>query len=84
VAPDAGVVEVRAEGRVLGRLSAGNQRGWAEPSIDLPPDLPSVFELELTRVEGEWTSYHVWVLGGGDDRARRRAREPVPSRESGP
>ncbi|HLM74896.1 MAG TPA: hypothetical protein VK459_19440 [Polyangiaceae bacterium] len=84
VAPDAGVVEVRAAGRVLGRLSAGKQRGWAEPSIDLPPDLPSLFELELTRVEGEWTSYHVWVLVDGDDGARRRAREPIPSRESGP
>lgn len=58
----ASVVEVRAEGRVLGRLQAGGERGWSEPSIELPEDLPTTFELTLTRVEGEWVSYHVWVL----------------------
>jgi len=77
VAPDAGVIEVRAAGRSIGKLSAGKLRGWAEPSIDLPPDLPSPFELELTPVEGGWTSYHVWVLERGGDRARDRGAAPA-------
>jgi hypothetical protein len=82
IGPSASVIEVRAAGRSLGKLAAGDQRGWTEPSIDLPPDLPSPFELDLTRLSGEWTSYHVWVVGGGDEGERRGAREP--SRESGP
>lgn len=68
VAPDAGTIEVVVEGRVLGRLTAGKGPGWVEPSIELPPDLPAQFELALVRVEGEWTSYHAWILEGGGAR----------------
>ena len=43
---------------------------------------PEESGLTLTRVEGEWTSYHIWVLGGGNDPAAKAPREP--SRESAP
>nr|WP_240807143.1 hypothetical protein [Polyangium spumosum] len=54
--------EVRADGRLLGKLEARPGPTWTEPSIELPADLPPHFQLSITPVEGEWITYHVWVL----------------------
>jgi hypothetical protein len=59
--------EVRVDGRLLGRITAQAEPTWTEPAIDLPADLPERFTLTLTAVEGEWMSYHVWVVEGGAD-----------------
>ncbi|MDI1478058.1 hypothetical protein [Polyangium sp. y55x31] len=56
--------EVRVDGRLLGKLEARPGPTWTEPSIDLPTDLPPRFELAITPVEGEWITYHVWILEG--------------------
>lgn len=55
-------IEVKADGRALGRISTSKALGWSEPSLDLPEGLPETFELSLTRVEGDWMSYHVWIV----------------------
>ncbi|MDC3952571.1 hypothetical protein KEG38_01885 [Polyangium jinanense] len=57
--------EVRVDGRLLGKLEARPGPTWTEPSIDLPADLPPRFQLAITPVEGEWITYHVWILEGG-------------------
>jgi hypothetical protein len=57
--------EVRADGRLLGRIVARVDPTWTEATLDLPADLPERFTLTLTAVAGEWMSYHVWVVEGG-------------------
>ncbi|WP_232379357.1 hypothetical protein [Polyangium fumosum] len=57
--------EVRADGRLLGKLEARPGPTWTEPSVDLPADLPPRFELAITPVEGEWITYHAWILEDG-------------------
>jgi hypothetical protein len=63
-------VEARAEDRALGQLQFRGGLGWAEASLDLPQRLPETFVLQLTPVNGEWSSYHVWIV------ERRAEREP--------
>lgn len=55
-------VEVKADGKPLGKLSLSPAKGWAEPSIPLPLGLPATFELTLTPTGGEWLDCHVWVI----------------------
>ncbi len=66
--------EIRVEGRLLGKLEARPGSTWTELSIDLPADLPERFTLGITPVEGEWITYHVWVIEG--DEAPSVARQP--------
>ena len=54
--------EVRVDGRLLGKLEARPGPTWTEPSIVLPADLPPRFQLAITPVEGEWITYHAWIL----------------------
>jgi hypothetical protein len=54
--------EVSIDGRVLGRLEARAAPTWTEPSLDLPDDVPSAFRVSITPVEGEWVTYHLWVV----------------------
>ncbi|UQA63667.1 hypothetical protein E8A73_015930 [Polyangium aurulentum] len=65
VASRPAAAEVRADGRLLGRIVARPESTWIEPTFDLPADLPERFTLTLTAVDGEWMSYHVWILEGG-------------------
>jgi hypothetical protein len=53
---------VKADGKVLGKLTLAPARGWTEASIALPAGLPATFELTLTPLAGEWLDCHVWVL----------------------
>lgn len=57
-------VEVKADGRPLGRLTPAPARGWIEPALDLPAGLPDHFELTLTPIGEEWLDCHVWILEG--------------------
>ena len=54
--------EIRADERLLGKLKAPATTTWTEPSLVLPADLPPRFTLRITPVDGEWVSYHVWIL----------------------
>jgi hypothetical protein len=58
-------VEVRVEGRLVGRIPLRPSRHWVEPSIDLPEGLPAEVEISLTPVGDEWLDCHVWILGRG-------------------
>jgi hypothetical protein len=55
-------VEVRVDGRLVGRLALAPGKGWIEPSIELPAGLPSQVELSLTPRGGDWLDCHVWIL----------------------
>jgi len=68
--------EVRVDGKLVGRLSAPPSQTWVEVSLDLPPDLPPRFELSITPVEGEWVTYHAWIVAG--DAAPSMAQQPSP------
>jgi hypothetical protein len=57
-------VEVKADGRVVGKLSLTPAKGWIEPAIELPAGLPERFELTLTPLGGEWLDCHAWILEG--------------------
>jgi hypothetical protein len=65
-------IEVRVDGRPLGRIPIAPSKGWQEPSIDLPPGLPAEIDLALVPVEREWLDCHVWILDGGSVGAARR------------
>lgn len=54
--------DVHIDGKLAGRLTAPASATWSEVSMDLPADLPARFTLSLTPVEGEWVTYHVWVV----------------------
>ena len=58
-------VEVRVDGRVIGRIRLARSKGWIEPSIELPAGLPENVELTLTPIDHEWLDCHVWILEGG-------------------
>jgi hypothetical protein len=55
-------VEVKADGKPIGKLALAPAKGWTEPSIPLPDGLPATVELTLTPLGGEWLDCHVWVL----------------------
>jgi hypothetical protein len=57
-------IEVRAEGRPIGRVTLRPSKTWTEPSIDLPEGLPAEFELALTPLDRDWLDCHVWILEG--------------------
>ena len=63
-------VEVKADGRVIGKLALTPSKDWVEPAIDLPAGLPDRFDLTLTPEGGTWLDCHVWILEGEGDRAR--------------
>jgi len=63
------VVEVLADGKVIGKIAIPASKGWEEPWLDLPAGLPERFELGLRPVEGEWGNYHVWIVEGGEGAA---------------
>lgn len=67
VAAHPAAVEVRVDGKLLGRVGVRGEPTWVEPSVDLPADLPSTFTLSLTPVEGEWITFHAWVVERGAD-----------------
>lgn len=54
--------EVFSDGKLLGKITANATPTWTEPSLDLPEGLPARFRLEIKPIDGEWVSYHVWVL----------------------
>jgi len=54
--------DVHIDGKLAGRLTAPATATWSELSMDLPADLPPQFTLSLTPVEGEWVTYHVWIV----------------------
>lgn len=54
--------DVHIDGKLAGRLTAPASTTWSEVSMDLPADLPARFTLSLTPVEGEWVTYHVWIV----------------------
>ena len=56
-------VEVRVDGRPIGRIPLRPSRHWIEPSIDLPPGLPAEVEVSLVPVGDEWLDCHLWILG---------------------
>jgi hypothetical protein len=62
-------VEVKADGRPLGRLTLAPASGWIEPSLALPAGLPERFELTLTPDGEEWIDCHVWILEGAAEDA---------------
>jgi hypothetical protein len=66
-------VEVRVDGRPVGKIPLRPSRHWIEPSIDLPAGLPPEVEIALTPIGDEWLDCHVWILGpdGGTPAARR-------------
>ncbi len=56
-------VRVLVDDKEVGKLEVKPSDGWAEPSIILPAGLPAEATLTLEPIEGEWTDYHVWVVG---------------------
>jgi hypothetical protein len=69
-------VEVRVDGRPVGRIPLRPSKHWIEPSLDLPAGLPAEVELSLTPVGGEWLDCHVWILGPAE--GLPAARSPAP------
>jgi hypothetical protein len=67
-----GAVEVRVDGRPVGRIALAPSKGWAEPWVALPAGLPAEVELTLTPTEGEWLDCHVWILERASDAAALR------------
>jgi hypothetical protein len=59
-------VEVRVDGRPVGRIPLRPSKHWIEPSIDLPAGLPAEVEITLVPVGNEWLDCHVWILGRGE------------------
>lgn len=57
-------VEVRIDERHVGTLELIPEDGWIEPSIELPPGLPSEGRLTLRPVGGGWDDHHVWIVEG--------------------
>ncbi|MFT3773653.1 MAG: hypothetical protein QM820_50405 [Minicystis sp.] len=57
-------IEVKADGRTIGKLKATPKKGWVEPAIELPAGLPEHFDLTLTPEGAEWLDCHVWILEG--------------------
>jgi hypothetical protein len=54
--------DVHIDGKLVGRLTSPAVKTWTELSMDLPADVPATFTLSLTPVEGEWVTYHVWIV----------------------
>jgi hypothetical protein len=54
--------DVHIDGKLVGRLTSPAVKTWSEVSLDLPVDVPAKFTLSLTPVEGEWVTYHVWIV----------------------
>jgi hypothetical protein len=67
-----GEVEVRIDGRPVGRIPLVPSKGWSEPFIALPAGLPAEVELTLTPTSGEWIDCHVWILERERDPAAQR------------
>ncbi|APR83726.1 Hypothetical protein A7982_09075 [Minicystis rosea] len=63
-------LEVKADGRPLGKLTLAPGKGWIEPALALPAGLPERFDLTLTPIGGEWLDCHVWILEGAGEAAR--------------
>src|SRR5262249_7774871 len=68
----AGEVEVRVDGRPIGRIALSPAKGWTEPSGALPARLPAHVELALTPIENDWIDCHLWILEGERDAAAQR------------
>lgn len=57
---------IRVDGRELGELALGaGGTAWHEPSLPLPADLAGPFELSVRPMDGDWVSYHCWVVAEG-------------------
>jgi hypothetical protein len=54
--------DVHIDGKLVGRLTTSAVQTWTELSLDLPADVPAKFTLSLTPVEGEWVTYHMWIV----------------------
>lgn len=61
--------DVHIDGKLVGRLAAPASATWSEVSIDLPANVPPKFTLSLTPVEGEWVTYHMWIVSIHGDRS---------------
>jgi hypothetical protein len=59
-------IDVRIDGRAIGRLALTPAPGWTEPAIELPVGLAAEVELSLTPVGDEWLDCHLWILDRGD------------------
>ena len=56
-------VRVVLDDKEIGFLDIKPATTWDEPSLVLPQGLPAEATLMLEPVEGEWTDYHVWIVG---------------------
>ena len=54
--------DVHIDGKLVGRLTTPASGTWSEASMDLPADVPAKFTLSLTPVEGEWVTFHMWIV----------------------
>ncbi len=61
------VLEVSVGGSPLGKITLKPTKSWIEPSLALPPGLPTALDLTLTPIEGEWLDTHVWIVEEGAD-----------------
>jgi len=84
VAPHPAVIAVRLDGRDVGELEVSRDKGWSEPSVDLPPGLRGELELELAVVQGEWTDFHLWLVEDGAPPARPAVSASVSARAETP
>jgi hypothetical protein len=58
-----GVLEVRVDGRAIGRLPMSASTSWIELGAELPPTGRSSFDLDLELITGgDWVNYHVWIV----------------------
>lgn len=55
-------IQVHAAGNAIGRVTLDPAEGWSEASLDLPPNLPSYFQLQLTPIDGDWLDCHAWIV----------------------
>jgi hypothetical protein len=58
-------IEVKIDGRPIGKIPLQPRKQWSEPAIDLPAGLPEKVELSLSPIGGDWLDCHVWILEGG-------------------
>ncbi|HRI66618.1 MAG TPA: hypothetical protein PK156_20355 [Polyangium sp.] len=60
--------DVHIDGKLVGRLATRATTTWSEVSLDLPSEASGRFALSLTPVEGEWVTYHVWIVASATSR----------------
>jgi hypothetical protein len=57
-------VAVRVDGSDVGLLRVPvSKKSWEEPSLELPEGAKASASLVLEPATGEWTNYHIWIVG---------------------